>query len=120
MESAFVPVLDDKILKELARVEKRYPHVTFDISIALNGCFWDPESDYGIIFGPESPHLLAEDALPEVEAMRAACASGNLESVQSTFEIYWLDRPVNERKDKNTFGAGGLCEGIKRDDVVVG
>ena len=55
---------------------------------------------------------------PEVEAMREACASGNLAAVQSAFKTHWLDRPVDERIDHNEFGASGLCEAIRRNDAT--
>ena len=56
---------------------------------------------------------------PEVEMMREACASGNLTAIQSVFQSQWLDRPTDDRIDQNELGAGGLCEAIKRDDVMI-
>lgn len=55
---------------------------------------------------------------PEAKVMREACASGNLIAVQSVFKTHWQDRPVDERIDRDEFGASGLCEAIRRDDVT--
>lgn len=54
---------------------------------------------------------------PDVEAMTEACVSGDLIAVQSVFKTRWLDKTVDERLDRDMFGAGGLCEAIKQDDV---
>ena len=56
---------------------------------------------------------------PEAEAMREACASGSLTAVQSVLKTHWQDRPIDERIDHNEFGASGLCEAIRRDDVII-
>lgn len=56
---------------------------------------------------------------PEAEAMREACASGDLIAVQSVFKTHWQDRPVDERIGHDEFGASGLCEAIKQDDVTI-
>ena len=56
---------------------------------------------------------------PEAEAMREACASGNLTAVQSVFKIHWLDRPIDERIDRDELGANGLCEAIRRNDATI-
>ncbi|KAI4147096.1 MAG: hypothetical protein LQ341_001878 [Variospora aurantia] len=53
----------------------------------------------------------------DVEAMTEACVSGDLIAVQSVFKNRWLDKTVDERLDRDMFGAGGLCEAIKQDDV---
>ena len=56
---------------------------------------------------------------PEAEAMREACASGNLTEVQSVFKVHWLDRPIDERIDRDELGANGLREAIKHDDATI-
>ena len=56
---------------------------------------------------------------PEAEAMREACASGDLIAVQSVFKTHWQDRSVDERIDLDKFGASGLCEAIKQDDFTI-
>lgn len=57
--------------------------------------------------------------MPEVEALRIACASGDLTAVQAAFQTHWLNKPIHERRDIDLFGAPGLCEAIRRDDAVV-
>ncbi|KAL8974345.1 MAG: hypothetical protein Q9197_001417 [Variospora fuerteventurae] len=54
---------------------------------------------------------------PDVEAMTEACVSGDLTAVQSIFKTRWLDKTVDERLDRDMFGAGGLCEAITQDDA---
>lgn len=86
-------------------------------SPAVDGSGTDDQ--YVIDFDPDQSEML--DFLQphaQAEAMREACASGNLAAVQSVFS-HWLDRPVNERIGHDEFGASGLCEAIARDDVVV-
>ena len=121
MKSTIVPVLDDDTIKQkLERVRRDHPDYVFDTSIALDGSRGSSEGDYVFDLESDSSDSPAYDSLVEVEAMRIACASGDLMSVQSVFQTYWLDRPVNERIDKGLFGASGLCEAIKRDDTVIG
>ncbi|KAL9100960.1 MAG: hypothetical protein Q9163_003724 [Psora crenata] len=122
MKSTIVPVLDDETIKhELEQVRRNHPNYIFDTSIALDGSFGDSsEGEYIFDLGSDSSDLPADSPLPEVEAMRVACASGDLIPVQSVFKTYWLDRPVSERIDKGLFGASGLCDAIKRDDAVIG
>ena len=121
MKSTIVPVLDDETIKnELERVSKDHPDYVFDTSITLDGSSGYSEGEYVFDLDSDSSDLPAYNPLPEVEAMRAACASGDLTSVQSVFQTYWLDRPVNEQIDKDLFGASGLCEAIRRDDAVIG
>lgn len=121
MESKIVPILDDKIIiDELERLKRAHPDFSFDTSFALDGSSGNSEGEYVFDFEPDESNLPADEVLPDVEAMRAACASGNLMTVQSVFKTYWLDRPVNDRIDKDLFGARGLCEAIKRDDATIG
>lgn len=121
MKSTIVPVLDDNTIKdELERVRRDHPDYVFDTSIALDGSSGNSEGDYVFDLESDSSDLPAYDPLPEVEAMRRACTSGDLMSVQSVFQTYWVDRPVNERIDKGLFGASGLCETIRRDNAVIG
>lgn len=121
MESAIVPVLDKEAIKNvLEPVSKNYPGYVFDTSMALDRSSCNSDGEYVFDLGSDSSDIPAYDPLPEVEAMRAACASGDLLFVQAVFQTCWLDRPVNERVDKGLFGAGGLCEAIRRDDAVIG
>ena len=120
MQSTTVPVLDDETIEdEVERASKAHPGYVFDTSIALDGSSGHSEAKYVVDLDPDGSDLLAPDIPPEVEAMRAACASGVLISVQSVFQKYWLNRPINERIDKDMLGAAGLCEAIRRDDAVV-
>ncbi len=121
MEWKVIPVLDDKIFEaESERLKKADPDFSFDTSFALDGSFGNSEGGYVFDFEPDDSELPSDEVLPEVEAMRAACASGNLMAFQAVFKTYWLDRPVNDRIDKDLFGARGLCEAIKRDDATIG
>ena len=52
--------------------------------------------------------------------MRAACASGNLVTVKSVLKTHWLDRPANDRIDKDPFGARSLYEAIEYVDATIG
>lgn len=120
-KSTIVPVLDDKTIKEeLERASKDHSDYVFDTSVALDGSSRNSNGEFIFDLDSDSSDLPVYEPLPEVEAMRAACASGDLTSVQSVFKTYSLDRPVNERVDKDLFGAGGLCEAIRRDDAVIG
>ncbi|KAL9594939.1 MAG: hypothetical protein Q9219_006745 [cf. Caloplaca sp. 3 TL-2023] len=56
---------------------------------------------------------------PEAEAMREACASENLMEVKSVFKTHWLDVPIEERIDREQFGAAGLCEVISQDNAEI-
>ncbi|KAL9104807.1 MAG: hypothetical protein Q9163_000305 [Psora crenata] len=121
MKSTIVPVLDDETIKdELERVRRAHPDYVFDTSITLDGSSGNSDGECIIDFEPEESSLPVFDSLPEIEAMRAACASGDLMTVQSVFKTYWLDRPVNERIDKDLFGSSGLCEAIKYYNTVIG
>ena len=121
MKSTIVPVLDDETIKdELERARRAHPDYVFDTSLALDGSSGNSDGECVIDFEPDESDLPVYDPLPEVEAMRAACASRDLMTVQSVFKTYWLDRPVSERIDKDLFGASGLCEAIKHDDTVIG
>ena len=126
MESTIVPVLDDDTIKrDLERVKKDHPNYIFDTSIALDGSHGNSKDDHTSTLDldwsdvPACDTLLERDPLFEVEAMRTACASGNLMSVQFVYQTLWLDRPVDKRIDKDLFGGSGLCEAIKRDDTVI-
>lgn len=102
--------LDDKTIED-----QPYPKSDFDFT------FDNADSDYVFDFGfnPDEIDDSSPAPVPEVEALRVACASGNLESVQNVFKTQWLDLPANERIEKNVFGASGLCEAIKRDDAII-
>lgn len=97
----------------LERVEEASPIVSFDTS---HGSATDGE--YVIDFDPDHLEKLIKSQ-PEAEAMREACASGNLTAVQSIFKIHWLDRPVDERINQDELGASGLCEAIRRNDAII-
>lgn len=78
------------------------------------------ESIYEDMLNFDLDHLeISHGSRPEAEAMREACASGDLTAVQSIFTTHWHDRPVDERIDQNELGASGLCEAIRRDDVKI-
>ena len=59
--------------------------------------FGDSKGEFVFDSDSDSFDLPACNPVPEVEAMRAACASGDLRSDQPIFQTYWLERPVNER-----------------------
>lgn len=124
MKSTICPVLDDDAIKELLeRMKKNYPDYEFDTSFVLDGSCGDSEGGGVIDLDPDSSDTSAAPACDhhaDVEAMRIPCASGDLLSVKSVFQTYWLDRPVDERIDKGIFGASGLCEAIKCDDALIG
>ena len=121
MQSTIVPVLDDDTIKnELEQMRRSHPDFQFDTSFTLNGSLRDTKSEYVINFEPDESSVPTCNILPEVEAMQRACASGDLMSVQSVFKTYWLNQPVDERLDKNIFGASSLCEAIKHDDSIIG
>ena len=106
-----MPAFDNLIIKdELKRVEGEKPTFSFNMSPAGDGPVID--------FNPDQWETL-NVVQPEAEAMREACASGNLAAVQWVFKTHWLDQPVNERTDHNEFGASGLCEAIARDDANI-
>ena len=120
IKSTIVPVLDNETIKStLERVSKNNSGYVFDTSMTLDGS--SCQSGGGCVFdlGSDPSELPSYDSLPEVEAMRAACASGELTSVQAVFQT-WLDQPTNERIDNGLLGAEGLCEAIKRDDAIIG
>jgi len=122
METQFVPMLDDKtIQKELDRMKERYPDYEIDRSLTLDKTSPsdDTDTEYVFDFSPDEIHTRSPELLPEVEAMRLACISGDLIAVQNTFKIYWLDVPADERIHKDVFGASGFCEAIKRDDSAI-
>ena len=83
---------------------------------AVNGSNIDGE--YVIDFDPDQ-WVISSDIRPEVVVMREACASGNLTAVQAVFKTYWLDQPVDERLDRDEFGASGLCEAIRLNDATI-
>lgn len=101
---------------EWERAEDGGPPVTFNISQAIDESA--ANEDYVIDFDLDHLEILNE-CRPEVEAMREACASGDLTAVQSIFQTHWLNKPVDERIDHNELGASGLCEAIKRNDAVI-
>ena len=106
-----MPAFDHLFTKDkLERVEVAKPIVSFDTSSTVDKSFIDSEDV--IDFDPDYLE-------PEVEAMREACASGDLIAVQSIFKTHWLDRSVDERIDPDELGASGLCEAIKRDDFII-
>lgn len=104
------------IKDELKRVEGENPAFSFYMSPAVDGSATDDQ--HVIDFDPDQWEML-NVVRPEAEAMREACASGNLAAVQSVLKTHWLDRPVNERTDHDEFGASGLCEAIARDDAII-
>ena len=113
----FIGILSDEAYEaESQRIKEKYPDYEFDTSFDFsinydeNAFNWSPDPDH--VPPPPQP-------TPEVEAMRLACVSGNLESVQNVFKTQWLDVPESERIDKGRFGASGLCEAIQRDDAVI-
>ncbi|KAL9029456.1 MAG: hypothetical protein Q9196_002299 [Gyalolechia fulgens] len=69
-------------------------------------------------FDPDNLDIL-NDSRPEAEAMREACASGDLTAVQYIFKTHWLNQPVDGRVDLKELGASGLCEAIRRDDANI-
>lgn len=54
------------------------------------------DSEYVIDIDPDLLKLL-NDIQPEAEAMREACASGNLTADQSVLKTPWLDQPADKR-----------------------
>ncbi|KAL9101390.1 MAG: hypothetical protein Q9163_003348 [Psora crenata] len=119
MEAKTVPVLDDKVIEEeLKRMEEAHPGFTFDRSLAFDSSCGCEEGEV-FDFEPDESIIPLDVDLPEVEEMRAACASGDLTSVQSIFK-HWNDRPSRERIEKNILGASGLCEAIKFDNAIIG
>ena len=102
--------LDDKTIED-----QPYPASDFDFT------FDNADSDwvFDVDFNPDEIDYSPPAPVPEVEALRVACASGNLESVQNVFKTQWVDLPANRRIDKNVFGALGLCEAIKRDHAII-
>ena len=58
------------------------------------------DSEYVIDIDPDLLKLL-NDIQPEAEAMREACASGNLTADQSVLKTPWLDQPADERIDQS-------------------
>lgn len=58
------------------------------------------------------------EAPPEVEKLRMAAASQDFASVQRVFTSQWLEKPGNERVDKDLF-ASSLVEAIQQDDVAI-
>ncbi len=102
---------DNLTLKDkVERVEEASPTVPFDTSHTVDKSTIDSED----MIDFDSDYLE-----PEVEAMREACASGDLIAVQSIFKVHWLDRPVDERIDSNELGASGLCEAIRQNDLTI-
>lgn len=119
MEPKTVAVLDDQALEEeLKRMEEAHPGFVFDRSFAFDR-FYGGESDLVFDFDPDESVMPSLVRSPEVEEMRMACASGDLESVQSIHKTHWIDRPSHERIDKHRFGASGLCEAIKLDNASI-
>ena len=101
---------------DLERVEEARPTVSFDMPCAVETSATDGEDV--IYFDPDHLEIL-NDSRPETKAMREACASGNITAVQSVFNTYWLNQPVNERINQNELGASGLCEAIRRNDTTI-
>ena len=97
-------------------MEETRPTVSFDMPHAVEMSATDGESV--IYFDPDHLEIL-NNSRPETEAMREACASGNLTAVQSVFKTYWIDQPVDEQVDQNEIGASGLCEAIRRNDATI-
>lgn len=108
-----VPIFYNLTIEDdLECLEEALPTVLFDmphaIDISATDGYFDPD------------HLeRLNDSRPEAEAMREACASGDLTAVQSVFKTHWLDQPVDEGIDKNELGASGLCEAIRQDDANI-
>ena len=108
---------DNLTIKDgLKRVEGDNPAFSFYMSPAVDGSATDDQ--HVIDFDPDQWEML-DVVRPEAEAMREACASGDLAAVQSVFKIHWLDRPINERIDLDEFGASGLCKVIAQDNAVI-
>ena len=108
-----MPAFDKLTIKdELESVEEEDPTVSIYVSPAVDN------GEYEIDFDPDQWEIL-NIGRPEAEAMREACASGNLAAVQSVFKTHWLDRPDDERINHNEFGASGLCEAIRQDNATI-
>ena len=110
------------VLKNLApqdewdRTKEEDPPVTFKVSQVID----ESAADENCVIEIDLDHLdILNESRPEVEVMREACTSGDLTAVQSAFQTHWLNQPVDERIDHNELGASGLCEAIKRDDVII-
>jgi len=123
MEPKISSVLDDETIdNELEQIQERHPDYKFDTSFAADESFAfdNTDSEYTFNFNPDETDTWSPEPVPEVEAMRVACASGDLTSVQTVYKTYWLDKPADKRINKDNFGASGLCEAIKRDDIAIG
>lgn len=58
------------------------------------------------------------EAQPEIEELREAAASGELDAVQSVCTSQWLEKPEAKRIDKDLF-ASSLVDAIQKDDVSI-
>ncbi|KAL8927865.1 MAG: hypothetical protein Q9172_001165 [Xanthocarpia lactea] len=70
-------------------------------------------------FNPDPTDIPIPKLPPDIEAMRDACATGNLHNVRSAFKTHWLDVVPEKRHPKSDFGVPGLCEAIKKDDSTI-